>query len=129
MTELTCSAGCEHKEGSKPLWPLNQEPFVKLKQEAAREQDTAESIAIMGCSWGSGHKQATLSIAEIMQAEGMHPVTIDIPDEMLADPDVPVGGPPSAFSVQNVFNTLLKEQSVRCDQLPSMGIGHGWSYA
>lgn len=103
------------KEGTQPhpdraaLWPLHQREFSLMKRGHSHE-DHAESVAILGCNWGSGHLQTTLNISEICEDKGMHPVTVDIPDDMLYEHDpirrmMPKWMP---LSVRKVFNELLK---------------------
>ncbi len=83
----TCHAVEDPKEEKNAFWPLNQTPFILVKHNEAAVKDTAEGVAIFGCSWGNGHKQTSINIAEILDDSGMHPVSVNIPDEMLLNQD------------------------------------------
>ena len=105
---------CNRTGGRDAFWPLHQKPFVLAKHDnAAAEPDTGESVAIFGCGWGSGHRQTTLSIAEILNDRGMHPVSVDIAEDMLADQDAArkATGSWLPFTTQDVFNVLLQNKA------------------
>ena len=92
--------------GREGFWPLHQKPFIVAKQNnQALAADTGERVAVFGCGWGSGHKQATLSISEILSDRGIHPVSVDIAEDMLAEKS----GLP--FTTQGVFNFLLQNKA------------------
>ena len=95
------------------FWPLHQRPFILASSNNQASRDSAENIAVFGCGWGSGHKQTTLSIAEIMGDRGMHPVSVDIPEDMLADQDTArkLSGSWLPFTTQDVFNFLLQNKA------------------
>ncbi|MCX6991468.1 MAG: hypothetical protein NTX49_10500 [Chlamydiae bacterium] len=100
--------------GRDAFWPLHQKPFILAKHDAAvAVADTAETVAVFGCAWGSGHKQTTLSVAEILNDRGMHPVSVDIPGDLLADQDAAKKATGSwlSFTTQDIFNCLLQNKA------------------
>ncbi len=108
-----CHAVVNPKEKQTRLGPLDHDPFILVKQSEAAAKDSTKTVAIFGCPWGNGHKQTSINVAEILEEEGMHPVSIDIPDEMLADQDVTrkASGSWIPFSTKDIFSVLMQNKA------------------
>ena len=110
-----CDCHAKPEDQRESLWPLNQSPFAPVPAPVPRDpeadlpRDLGENVAVFGCNWGSGHKMAAKSASEIVREHGYHPVTIDIPADMLSNtPQEEVqAGETKPDLKQQVFNTLL----------------------
>lgn len=103
----------EPRGGRHALWPLNQDPFVLVKRGKHHHVDAQEQVAVFGCNWGGGHKQTAINIAEICEDQGMHPVTVDIPDDLLVEQNKKkkVFGFDIPWTTQDVFTKLLQTKA------------------
>ncbi len=91
-------------EGLLRMWPLQHKPFASICKNPKRQEDSCETVAVYGCQWGSGHKQTTINASEILEQEGMHPVTIDMPGELYLEE-----GQQDSTTV--IFNKLLQHRA------------------
>jgi hypothetical protein len=107
---MLCECHANEPSERRALWPLNQSPFISIKKGEHQDRDNGDTAAVLGCNWGSGHKQATINACEILEDVGAHAVSIDIPDDMLCDHPENVGRP-STFSATNVVNFLAQNKS------------------
>lgn len=98
---------CHAVENRSGFWPMNQPTYVATKP-SEHHTGSSETAAVFGCDWGSGHRSATMNVAEILEDRGIHTVNIDIPGDMIssADPAKKKGG--GTFSTAKIFNKLLQ---------------------
>ncbi len=72
------------------------------------------SVAISGCAWGGGHKEAAKATLEYCRGAGFHPFTIDLADDVLLSEDAIhqyVGWINDQWTTGSVYNGLLKEKA------------------
>lgn len=104
--------GCGRE--SKGIHP----PSFALVQPSPSSLDKAETVAILGCSYGTGHKQAAQTTSSILERMGYHPYTLDVPENVLKGGDVItahltrfLGSYASDWSVGSLFNGLITRKA------------------
>jgi UDP-N-acetylglucosamine:LPS N-acetylglucosamine transferase len=78
---------CHASGHAKPVWPLYKPDFFFNLSPSSSPRDMGESVAIIGCDWGNGHRAAAQNTARIYEKMGYHPVSVNLPTEVLADED------------------------------------------
>ncbi|MBM3207454.1 MAG: hypothetical protein FJZ57_02465 [Chlamydiae bacterium] len=79
---------------------------------------SGKTIVIIGCSYGSGHKQAMASTAEVVKKLGVKSILVDLPNEVLLEEDYArnltrkyLGSFSPEWSTGDIFNFLMQRKA------------------
>jgi hypothetical protein len=95
-----------HIQTANVDWPFTPHPLVPLQPPLQQDDGNSKTIAIVGCNWGGGHREATRGLAHAAARWGYHPVTIDLPALTVSEDPV-----------RNWFVTRLLKQTWTVDTL------------
>ena len=95
---------CDLSSSGK-IWPLAYQPFVK-RQQYGNFPKGSDSVAILGCSFGTGHKQAASNASILLEKMGYHCFSIDLAGDILFDAD------PVTVMTQKIFGKFAPNWSI-----------------
>ncbi len=79
---------CHASGHPKAVWPLYDANKIFCQVESSESMvNQGESVAVLGCDWGNGHRSASQNITKICEKAGYHPISVNVPTEILADED------------------------------------------
>ncbi|NDD58551.1 MAG: hypothetical protein EBZ47_04755 [Chlamydiae bacterium] len=110
--------GCHaSKQGRPALWPLHHPPFTVV-EPGNSQTNLAESVVVLGCGYGTGHKQASVAVSNLVADLGYHPYTVDVPEEILKEEDMIysslhsyLGNYAPDWNIGTLFNGLITRKA------------------
>lgn len=141
----SCQATLSPTQNDLAEWPFHSNALTQFENSDIRSFNTTrppdsvvlpvayqanqkKSIAVIGCDWGGGHREATRGIAKHLAKTGYHVNTVDLPKVLESEDPVRncflTRWLNQDWTVGSVFNGLLKEKAYAfLNFLKSMGSG------
>lgn len=98
-----CQSQTPPDQNKLSTWPFNPNPLIDLKPMqpvtaeqlrqkgislAAFQENQKKTVAIIGCSWGGGHKAVCEGLSSHLSSIGYHSATFDLPEMLISEDSI-----------------------------------------
>lgn len=125
--------GCQAKTPAQPPllaeWPFTSNTLIPVNELPPRSNkdlnatgilhsyrgNQHQTVAVIGCEWGGGHREVSRGIANMLNQAGYHPVTVNLPDVLIEHDPVRnfclTKWMKANWSIASLFNGLLSHKA------------------